>query len=172
MFKRLVSLGLWLLFFGVLLWVFQEPLGRARTMFSLWREELRPPLTIPVKDVATSRIVDSWEARRSGGRKHQGVDIFAPCGREVLSATRGVVLRIGENNLGGRIVGVLGPAGSWHYYAHLSRVADIKRGDIVAAGSVLGYVGNTGNATGGPCHLHYGIYMQGKANNPYPYLRP
>ncbi|HKO87177.1 MAG TPA: M23 family metallopeptidase [Burkholderiales bacterium] len=172
MLKRFVSIFLWLLFLGVLLWIFQEPLGRARTMWSLWRETLHPPLAIPVKDISALRIVNSWEAARSGGRKHQGVDIFAPCGREVLSATRGVVVRLGDNNLGGQIVGVFGPGGSWHYYAHLSRFSDIKRGDVVQPGSVLGYVGNTGNARGGPCHLHYGIYLRGKATNPYPYLRP
>ena len=41
-------------------------------------------------------------------------------------------------------------------------------GDWVEAGTVLGYVGDTGNAKGTPTHLHYGIYDVGQARNPYP----
>ena len=70
------------------------------------------------------------------------------------------------NRLGGQIVGVLGPGLEWHYYAHLDRFGTLREGDIVQAGDVLGYVGNTGNARGTPSHLHYGIYRDG-AQNPY-----
>jgi len=57
-----------------------------------------------------------------------------------------------------------------HYYAHLDDYADIRRGQLVAPGDVLGFVGNTGNAKGTPPHLHYGIYAGGGALNPYPLL--
>ena len=53
---------------------------------------------------------------------------------------------------------ILGPGGQRHYYAHLERYADLKMGDWVEAGSVVGYVGDSGNAKGTPTHLHYGIY--------------
>ena len=87
----------------------------------------------------------------------------------MLSTTRGIVTRVGTNALGGRIVGVLGPGLEWHYYAHLDRYGSFREGDIVRAGDVLGYVGNTGNARGGPAHLHYGIY-KGGAEDPFPRL--
>ena len=61
--------------------------------------------------------------------------------------------------------------GQRHYYAHLDRYADIENGQRVRPGTILGYVGTTGNAAGTPPHLHYGIYESGGAIKPYPLLR-
>lgn len=128
-------------------------------------------LPMPVQGVPPSRVRDTWGAERPGGREHQGVDIFARRGTPVLSATRGLVWRIGDNALGGRVVWVLGPAGDLHYYAHLDRVADIHVRQRIEAGDLIGYVGNTGNAERTPPHLHYAIYRRfGGAINPYPLL--
>lgn len=127
---------------------------------------------VPVRGVSREQLRDTWQAARSGGRKHEGIDIFAPRGTPVHSATEGIVMRVGTNRLGGQVVWVLGPGGQRHYYAHLDRFADIGRGARVRAGTVLGYVGSTGNAAGTPPHLHYGIYGPGGAINPYPVLRP
>ena len=131
-----------------------------------------PParLRAPVAAAGARRIVDTWAAPRPGGRRHEGVDIFAPRDTPVVSTTRGVVTRVGTNTLGGQVVWVLGPGLESHYYAHLDRFADIRPGDLVDAGDVLGYVGRTGNARGTPFHLHYGTYRYGKAENPYPRL--
>ncbi len=138
---------------------------------SLLRAEPVLPYPVPVQGVAPRRLTDQWGAPRSGGRRHQGIDIFAPCGTPVLSATEGIVFTVGENTLGGLIVRVLGPGGFWHYYAHLSRYGDVQRGDRIRAGAIIGYVGRTGNARGTPCHLHYGVYAWGGgAQNPYPLL--
>lgn len=129
------------------------------------------PYPVPVSGVPPGRLTDQWGAPRSGGRRHQGIDIFARCGTPVLSATEGIVFTVGENALGGSIVRVLGPGGFWHYYAHLDRFGEVRRGDRIRAGTVVGYVGQTGNARGTPCHLHYGIYAWGGgAQNPYPLL--
>lgn len=127
-------------------------------------------LAMPVEGVGRRALRDTWHAPRNGGRRHEGIDIFAPRGTPVRSATEGVVLRVGTNRLGGRVVWVLGPGGQRHYYAHLSRFADVARGQRVAAGTLLGFVGATGNARGTPPHLHYGIYAAGGAVNPYPLL--
>src|SRR5437764_6122668 len=126
-----------------------------------------PPVhvVIPVKGVTPHRLANSWGNPRSGGRRHEGIDIFAPGGTAVLSATRGIVTRGGTNTLGGQVVWVLGPGLEWHYYAHLDRYGEFHPGDIVHAGDVLGYVGTTGNARGGPPHLHYGIYGRSGAEN-------
>jgi len=66
------------------------------------------------------------------------------------------VIRVGTNTLGGQIVIVLGPGLEWRYYAHLDRYGEFHEGDVVNAGDLLGYVGNTGNAPGTPTHLPTG----------------
>lgn len=129
-------------------------------------------VAVPVAGVAAHRVRDSWHAPRDGGkRRHEGIDIFAARGTPVLAATEGIVLRVGDNRLGGRVVWVLGPGGQRHYYAHLDRFSGLRAGSRVEAGSVLGYVGNTGNGAGTSPHLHYGIYTPRGAINPYPLLQ-
>lgn len=154
---------------ALVLW--QPALLNLPRVVMLLREEPRLPYPVPVEGVRVPQLTDQWGAPRSGGRKHQGIDIFAKCGTPVLSATDGLVVRVGTNALGGQIVRVLGPGGYWHYYAHLSEFGDVEEGQFVTAGTVLGRVGDTGNAKGTPCHLHYGVYAKsGGAENPYPLL--
>jgi murein DD-endopeptidase MepM/ murein hydrolase activator NlpD len=153
-----------------ILWT-QPGLRRVGTLTSLLTEEAPAELPVPVDGVARHDLADTWGAPRSGNRRHEGIDIFADRGRPVRSVTRGIVFKVGEDNLGGHVVEVLGPGGYWHYYAHLDRFADIEPGDVVQKGTVLGYVGDTGNAKGTPYHLHYGVYgFWGTAQNPYPLL--
>jgi murein DD-endopeptidase MepM/ murein hydrolase activator NlpD len=128
-------------------------------------------LPVPVRGVEPRGLRDTWHGARSEGRKHEGIDIFARRGTAVTSSTEGIVLRVSTNRLGGQVVWVLGPGGQRHYYAHLDRYAEIADGQRVRAGTVLGYVGTTGNAAGTPPHLHYGIYEAAGAINPYPMLR-
>jgi peptidoglycan LD-endopeptidase LytH len=134
------------------------------------------PLPVPVEGVEPSALMDTWGGARSEGRRHEGIDIFAPRGTQVLSATHGVVLYRGWNRLGGKTFTVLGPGGYRHYYAHLDEYDAPENGDWVEQGEVLGYVGTTGNAAGTPPHLHYGIYTPWSlpgtgAIDPYPLLR-
>lgn len=139
-------------------------------LYRLSTEPPPPHLPSPIADLRARRFVNSWGASRSGGRRHEGIDIFAPKDTPVRSTTRGIVTRVGTNTLGGQIVMVLGPGLEWHYYAHLDRYGAFHVGDVVQPGDVIGYVGNTGNARGTPYHLHYGIYRNGGAENPYPRL--
>ncbi|MGQ0697704.1 MAG: M23 family metallopeptidase [Panacagrimonas sp.] len=127
-------------------------------------------LPVPVAGVVTRALRDTWGAARSEGRRHQGIDIFAPRGREVVASIEGLVWRTGENRLGGIVVWVMGPGRQLHYYAHLDRIGPVSPGQRVHAGQVLGYVGTSGNARGTPPHLHYGIYTPMGAINPYPLL--
>lgn len=123
-------------------------------------------------NVTKKQITDSWGFPRSGGRRHQGVDIFAPRGTPVLSATEGIVFRVGTTELGGQVINVLGPGRQVHYYAHLDRYGSFVEGDVVYPGNIIGYVGNTGNARTTPPHLHYGVYDPARgAVNPWPLLR-
>ncbi|MFC6592245.1 M23 family metallopeptidase [Deinococcus lacus] len=148
--------------------LFWPQLQQSRRYAALLREPAPTALPNPVPGAA---LTDTWGAARSGGRKHEGIDIFAKRGTPVRSATTGIVLHVGENPLGGRTVTVLGPAAQRHYYAHLDRYADLQEGQWVMAGDTLGYVGNSGNATSTPPHLHYGIYTARGAINPYPLLK-
>lgn len=147
--------------------VFRHPF----VALQLIRSDAPSSLPIPVRGVRRSDLRNSWGAPRSGGRNHKGIDIFAPRGREILSTTPGLVVTVGHNLLGGRIVWVLGPGGHWHYYAHLEKFGDVRPGDVIREGTVVGYVGDSGNAKGTPPHLHYGIYrFSGGAMNPYVFL--
>ncbi|KRG32399.1 MULTISPECIES: M23 family metallopeptidase [unclassified Psychrobacter] len=116
-------------------------------------------------------LTDTWGAARSQGRSHEGIDIFAARGTPIRATTQGIVSKVGENTLGGRVVVVVGPGGAGHYYAHLEDYADISPNDWVDAGDIIGYVGDSGNAKGTPPHVHYGIYISGSAVNPYPLLQ-
>jgi len=158
--------------FAALIAVWNQPaLLRVGTLISLLKTKTPEKLPVPVESVASKDLEDTWGAPRSGNRRHEGIDIFAPLGRPVTSTTNGVVFKVGEDSLGGHVVRVLGPGWQWHYYAHLDRFGDVKPGSIVHQGTVLGYVGNTGNASSTPHHLHYGVYrFLGGARNPYPLL--
>ena len=129
--------------------------------------------TLPVQGIVPRQLTDTWGASRSGGRSHEGIDIFARRHTPVLSATEGFVTSLSPNTLGGTVVWVIGPGRERHYYAHLeSHAPDIKVGQWIEAGTVLGFVGNSGNAKTTAPHLHYGIYRMGEgAVNPYPRLR-
>jgi murein DD-endopeptidase MepM/ murein hydrolase activator NlpD len=137
----------------------------------------KPPATVlrvPVRGVNVRQIANTFGAPRGGGRVHEGLDIFARAGTPVVSATGGIVVRVGTNNLGGLVVYTLGAGGRIYYYAHLSRYGAFEEGDIIKPGDVLGYVGNTGNARGTPPHLHFGVYDTSEgweAVNPFPKLR-
>ena len=128
-------------------------------------------LEMPVQGVTKSQVADTWHVPREGDRLHEGQDIFAKRGTPVLSATDGYIFRIGENKLGGQTVSVIGAGGRIYYYAHLDSYApNMAAGDHVTTQTVLGYVGNTGNAAGGPTHLHFGVYAREGALNPLPLL--
>jgi murein DD-endopeptidase MepM/ murein hydrolase activator NlpD len=136
----------------------------------LYTKEPDPTIAMPLAEVSKKQIANTWHAPR-GDRQHEGQDIFAPRGTPILSATDGYIVNIGENNLGGQTVSVIGAGGRTYYYAHLDSYApNINEGDYVTKQTVLGYVGTTGNANGTPPHLHFGVYAPGGAMNPLPLL--
>lgn len=128
-------------------------------------------LAMPVENVETKGIGNTWHAARKGNRLHEGQDIFAPRGTPVFSATEGYVGQIREDSLGGQTVSVIGAGGRVYYYAHLEVYApSLVEGAFVSKRTLLGYVGTTGNAAGTPPHLHFGVYASGVALNPLPLL--
>ncbi|HEX6262141.1 MAG TPA: peptidoglycan DD-metalloendopeptidase family protein [Actinomycetota bacterium] len=113
--------------------------------------------------------IDDFGFPRSGGRTHQGNDMFAPAGTPIRAPFAGVADE-SWNTLGGYSVFVRAADGTYVYNAHLSRYAGVD-GKQVAPGDLIGYVGNTGNAVGTPPHDHFELHPGGgSAINPYPFL--
>ncbi|MBJ6144691.1 M23 family metallopeptidase [Hymenobacter sp. BT559] len=153
-----------------LLRVQAELLAAGRYTLRLWRE---PSLSnFPVRGRGDQAVGSFWGAERDGGaRRHEGVDIFAPRGTPAVAAAAGVITRVGDTKIGGRVVWLLDAATGQHlYYAHLDRQL-VQAGQHVCPGDTLGLVGNTGNARTTVPHLHFGIYKSGRgAVDPWPYL--
>ncbi len=136
---------------------------------------------IPVEGVQAADLVDTYTQARSEGRVHNAIDIIAPRGAPVVAARSGEVLRLFTSEKGGLTLYQLAPDGrTVLYYAHLDRYAPgLAAGAKVRQGQVLGYVGDTGNATPGNYHLHFAVwetddpknFWDGRQINPYPLLR-
>lgn len=108
---------------------------------------------------------NDWGQPRSGGRTHQGNDIMAPRGTPVVASVAGSVK--GHNSgLGGISYYLKGVDGNTYFGTHLDRLSGASGN--VAAGTVVGYVGSTGNASANAPHLHFEIHPGGGAAvNPY-----
>ncbi len=101
-------------------------------------------------------ILQTWKA-------HLGVDYAAPTGAPVRTVGSGFVESAGHQNGFGNVVFIKHPQGPMTVYAHLSRI-DVKRGQSVTQGEVIGAVGQTGWATGP--HLHFEFRLNGQHQDP------
>jgi murein DD-endopeptidase MepM/ murein hydrolase activator NlpD len=93
-----------------------------------------------------------------GTSERGATDIMAPSGTPIVAVRGGRVTWAGSDGLGGNNVLIHDDAsGLDFYYAHMRDAPLVRAGQTVTAGAPLGYVGNTGDAAGGPTHLHLGI---------------
>lgn len=116
----------------------------------------------PTRGTITSRFGYRW------GRNHDGLDIAAPVGTPVKAADGGEVIFAGTSGGYGKMIRIDHGAGFVTYYGHLSKI-NVKVGEKVYKGQVIGAVGNTGNSTGP--HLHFEIRKNGNPVNPSNYLK-
>jgi hypothetical protein len=102
---------------------------------------------------------DTFGSPRADTVWHHGDDLFAPLGAPILAVADGTVFSVGWNEVGGNRLWLRDGQGNEFYYAHLSAYSPFaKNGRHVKAGTVLGFVGNTGDAQGTPYHLHFEIH--------------
>jgi murein DD-endopeptidase MepM/ murein hydrolase activator NlpD len=128
-----------------------------------WVAAATPPFRCPVNGPV--HFTDSWGDARSGGRRHQGTDMMAPYGTPVVAPVGGVV-STSSSGAGGLTVELVGSDGTTYKGMHLARYAGAS--GQVASGTVIGYVGSSGNARGGSPHLHFQMHPGGGAPvNPY-----
>lgn len=131
--------------------------GRFRALL-----RIGPTLAFPVRPGTDRDIGSRFGAPRdAGARSHHGIDIFAGRGTPVVAAAAGVVNRVNETDIGGKVVWLRDVHGNSLYYAHLDSQV-VSSGMRVTVGDTLGFVGNTGNARTTPPHLHFGVYRRGE----------
>lgn len=138
-------------------------------------------LLLPVEGVAASDLRDTFcDGRDSNQRGHEAIDILAPRGTPVLAVDDGRIVKLFLSQPGGITIYQFDPIGTLtYYYAHLDRYATgLVEGQMVRRGSVIGYVGSTGNASPDAPHLHFAIFRlgpekqwwKGEPVNPFGYL--
>lgn len=119
-------------------------------------------LLMPVENALVAEVYPSYGYPRSGGRIHEGIDIMAPRGTPVRPAAAGYITRLSTTDLGGISVTLVGDGGVRYFYTHLDALAEgLEVGGHVDVDTVIGYVGNTGNAANTAPHLHFGVYLGG-----------
>lgn len=131
-----------------------------------------PSLAFPISPKAKSHIGSFWGVGRdNGSRKHEGIDIMAAKQSPAVASANGVVTRVNENALGGKVV-FLRPENAFYtlYYAHLDSQM-VAEGQRVNRGDLIGLVGNTGNAQTTVPHLHFGIYTNSGAIDPLYFVK-
>lgn len=112
-------------------------------------------------------FTNDFGAPRGGGFVHQGIDLFAARGTPVVAPVAGVVDRH-PNPSGGQAFALTGDDGVWYYGAHLEAYGATGR---VTAGTIVGYVGTSGDAQDTSPHLHFEAHpVDGDPVNPYPSL--
>ncbi|MBA3334877.1 MAG: peptidoglycan DD-metalloendopeptidase family protein [Acidobacteria bacterium] len=138
-------------------------------------------LMIPVAGIKREQLQDTFTASRSEGRVHNAIDIIAPLGTPVLAIADGEIAKFFDSQRGG--ITIYQRSADQHfiyYYGHLQKRADnLREGDFVKQGTIIGYVGDTGNSGAGNYHLHFSISVptdpqrifDAEEINPFPLLK-
>jgi murein DD-endopeptidase MepM/ murein hydrolase activator NlpD len=137
-------------------------------------------LLIPVLGIEPAELKDDFAQPRGNGRTHGAIDILAPRGTPVVAAVDGTIRKIFTSKAGGLTIYQFDREEKRvYYYAHLDSYArGLAEGIVVRQGTVIGYVGTTGNAPADTPHLHFSVedlprtreWWKGSPVNPYPLL--
>lgn len=138
------------------------------------------------QETEVTEFSSGFGARRSGGRRHRGIDLMAPKLTQVYAVAPGIVRTVGESSKAGRYV-ELDHFGGWTtMYVHLNNdnpgtdddvagwsitvAPGVTEGAWVASGQLIGWVGDSGNAEGTGSHTHFELAYEGEEIDPYHYL--
>jgi murein DD-endopeptidase MepM/ murein hydrolase activator NlpD len=137
-------------------------------------------LLVPVQGMKSAQLTDTFYQPRGEQRQHEALDIMAPTGTPVVAVADGKVAKLFHSKPGGLTVYQFDPTGQFaYYYAHLDRYADgIAEGMEVKRGTLIGYVGVTGNSDPNAPHLHFAVvaltpekqWWKGTPLNPFPLM--
>lgn len=134
-------------------------------------------IMLPMNPTPRCIVLDNFGDPRSGGRRHEGVDLLATLGQPVYAVADGVLTEQTDvsSPLAGNSWGLTAVGGAYYFYAHLSSFATgLTKGSTVARGDVIGFVGDTGNPGPGNYHLHFEVHPGGPrspAIDPFPLLQ-
>ena len=108
-----------------------------------------------------------WRGSPFTGRRqfHGGIDMACSTGTPIYAAMEGVISYRGYSNVYGNYVIVTHHSGYKTLYGHMSRFSKLTVGNRVTTGSVIGYVGSTGQSTGS--HCHFTVFKNGRMVDPY-----
>jgi murein DD-endopeptidase MepM/ murein hydrolase activator NlpD len=143
-------------------WLNEAPASSREGMQRAAALSLSPgPDRWPAKGFVTREFISGNINR--GIKPHLGIDIAGPRDAPVMAAAPGVVARTGTDEFLGNFVEIRHGLGYLTVYGHCSRIA-VGKGDQMAAGQVVAYMGESGQASGP--HLHFEIWFQGEAMDP------
>lgn len=137
-------------------------------------------LTIPVEGIKHAQLSDNFDQPRGKERHHEALDIMAPKGTRVIAVADGKIAKLFNSKPGGLTVYQFDPSEKLaYYYAHLDKYAEnLKEGQEIKRGDLVGYVGVTGNSSPNAPHLHFAVieltpekqWWKGTPINPYPLM--
>ncbi len=130
----------------------------------------------PIDGLTSEEVRDTFNEVHSG-HSHEAIDLLSPRGTPVHSVASGTIRKLFLSKPGGNTIYAFDEMGVYcYYYAHLDRYAEgLREGMRVKRGQVIGFVGSSGNASGGAPHLHFAVFelgpdkqwYKGKPINPY-----
>lgn len=163
------------LFIAIALWMGQKAFfvleGPVKRQ-SLRADATPDSLPMPVEGVGMRRVIVAKDSGNPADRSAHGVNIYAGRGAPVRAVTDGVLSFVMFNEKLGNALMLSGPGGMSIHYSRMDGFADIRNNQVVKAGDLLGYVGNTGlDAGDDEPHLHLQVYVDAQPVDPYPLLR-